>query len=91
MKRGHVSWSNFTDYIEGPCIVCGVEVRFVIPADRKDPAMLYHATCDIMGALRERLKSANPPPLPPEYIIVKGTVPPIVVAAPAAPPPAPIV
>lgn len=71
MKRGHVSWSNFTDYIEGPCAVCGVEVRFVIPADRPDPSLLYHATCDVMGALREHLKTATPPPLPIEYTVLK--------------------
>ena len=65
MKRSHVSWSNFTDKVEGPCIVCGVEMYFVLPNDRPDPAFLCHPTCDIMPALREKLKAATPPPLPP--------------------------
>jgi len=63
MKRSHVSWSNFTDQVEGPCVVCGQEVQYVIPADRPDPAILYHATCDPIKALRERLKTAAPQPL----------------------------
>ncbi len=65
MKRSHVSWSNFTDTVEGPCIVCNVEVRYLIPSDRSDPAFLYHPTCNVMPALREKLKAATPSPLPP--------------------------
>jgi len=61
MKRTRASWSNFTDVIEGPCVVCGVQVQYVIPNDRPDPALLYHPTCDVMPILRERLKSATPP------------------------------
>ncbi len=64
MNRTHVSWSNFTDEVAGPCLVCGAEVRFVIPADRPSPAMLYHSTCDISAALRSSLKTATPPALP---------------------------
>jgi hypothetical protein len=67
MKRTKVGWSNSTDLIEGPCAVCGKEVRYVIPDDRPDPAILYHATCDVMPLLREQLKKATPPILPPEY------------------------
>lgn len=81
MKRGHVSWSNFTDYVEGPCVVCGVEVRFVIPSDKPSPSLLYHPTCDMMPAIREQLKSAKPPALPPEYVIPRKAAP-----APAAAP-----
>ena len=90
MKRGHVSWSNFTDFIEGPCVVCGVEVRFVLPSDRPDPALLYHATCNVMPVLRERLKSAHPPVLPAAYIIRPPNDPTITAAvqSPAAIPPA---
>jgi len=84
MKRGHVSWSNFTDYIEGPCVVCGVEVHFVIPADRPSPSLLYHATCEVMPVLREHLKTATPPPLPVEYTVVKAKA---VTPIPAAVPP----
>jgi hypothetical protein len=69
MKRSRASWSNFTDVVEGPCAVCGVEVRYVIPNDRPDPAFLYHSTCDVMPVLREKLKAATPPPLPPEETI----------------------
>ena len=69
MKRTRATWSNFTDTIEGPCVVCGVEVRFVIPNDRPDPALLYHPTCDVMPLLRERLKTVTPPPLPPDQTI----------------------
>src|SRR5438105_11642741 len=69
MIRRHVSWSNFTDLVEGPCVVCGKEVQYVIPADRPSPVLLYHATCDPMGALRERLKTATPPPLPADQTI----------------------
>jgi hypothetical protein len=64
MKRTHVSWSNFTDRVEGPCVVCGQPVSYVIPADRPDPALLYHATCDPIAVLRARLKTFTPPPLP---------------------------
>jgi len=69
MKRSKVSWSNFTDTIEGPCVVCGVSVHFVIPSDRPSPALLFHPTCDVMPALREKLKAATPPPLPPSDTI----------------------
>jgi hypothetical protein len=69
MKRERVSWSNFTDRIEGPCVVCGAEVHYLLPSDRSDPALLFHATCDPMGALRERLKSASPPALPASYTV----------------------
>ena len=69
MKRSHVSWSNFTDVIEGPCVVCGVDVRYVIPSDRPDPALLFHPTCNVMPILRDKLKAATPPPLPPEDTI----------------------
>jgi len=72
MKRYRASWSNFNDYIEGPCVVCGQEVRYVIPSDRPDPAFLYHATCDVMPALREKLKTVTVPPLPPEYTVSKA-------------------
>jgi hypothetical protein len=72
MKRGHVSWSNFTDFVEGPCVVCGNEVRFVLPADRPDPALLYHATCDPMPVLRQQLKSLSVPALPSEYTVRKS-------------------
>lgn len=72
MKRSHVSWSNFTDKVEGPCVVCGKDVQYVIPADRPDPAILFHATCDPMGALRERLKTATPPLLPAEFTVHGG-------------------
>jgi len=65
MKRSHTTWSNFTDIIEGPCEVCGQEVRFVIPSDRPNPAILFHPTCEVMPILREKLKAATPPPLPP--------------------------
>lgn len=69
MKRSHASWSNFTDVVEGPCAVCGLEVRYVIPADRPDPALLFHPTCDVIPILREKLKTATPPPLPAEDTI----------------------
>ncbi len=62
MKRSHVSWSNLTDQVEGPCVVCGQEVHYVIPSDRPDPAILYHATCDPTPVIRERLKTQTPPP-----------------------------
>lgn len=74
MKRTKVSWSNFTDKIEGPCVVCGAEVYFLIPNDRPSPALLFHPTCDVMPALREKLKAATPPPLPPEETIRFQTV-----------------
>ena len=69
MKRSKVSWSNFTDVVEGPCAVCGVEVRYVIPSDRPDPAILAHPTCDMMPVLREKLKAATPAPLPSDQTI----------------------
>ena len=69
VKRSRVSWSNFTDVVEGPCVVCGVNVRYVIPSDRPTPAILFHPTCDVMPVLRERLKAATPPPLPPDDTI----------------------
>lgn len=68
MKRSRVAWSNSVDLVEGPCVVCGKEVRYVIPADRPDPALVYHATCDVMPKLREQLKTAVAPALPPEYL-----------------------
>ena len=72
MKRTTIPWSDATDLIEGPCVVCGKEVRYVIPADRPDPALLYHATCDVMPLLRERLKTAPPPPrLASAYLVSK--------------------
>jgi hypothetical protein len=46
-----------------------VNVRYVIPDDRPDPAILFHPTCDVMPVLREKLKAATPPPLPPEDTI----------------------
>ncbi len=70
MKRAHVSWSNATDKVEGPCVVCGQEVQYLIPSDRPDPAILYHATCDPIAAIRERLKTIPAlPPLPISYTI----------------------
>jgi len=69
MQRAHVSWSNFTDRVEGPCVVCGKDVDFVIPADRPSPAFLYHATCNPIAVLREKLKTATPPALPPSDTI----------------------
>ena len=69
MNRTRASWSNFTDVIEGPCAVCGVLVRYVIPNDRPDPAFLYHPTCDVMPILREKLKAATSPPLPSDQTI----------------------
>ena len=73
MKRTQVNWSNGVDLVEGPCAVCQKEVQYVIPSDRPDPAILYHATCDVMPLLREQLKKATPPPLPSEYVISKPT------------------
>ena len=87
MKRAKVSWSNSVDQIEGPCAVCQKDVQYVIPADRPDPAFLYHATCDVMPLLREQLKKATPPLMPAEYVISKPK--PSAVAAPAATPTAP--
>lgn len=88
MKRTRVTWSNDVDQIEGPCIVCGKEVRFVIPSDRPDPSLLYHSTCDMMPMIREHLKTATPPPLmPSEYVISK---PKPVAPAAVAPTPAPV-
>jgi hypothetical protein len=84
MKRTRVSWSNMVDQIEGPCVVCGQQVYFVLPADRPDPAILFHPTCDVMPKLREQLKSAKPPVLPPEYVIPRRAAPAPVAAVPAA-------
>lgn len=64
MTRARSSWSNFVDVVEGPCAVCGKPVRFVIPRDRPDPAVLNHSTCDIMPVLRTKIKSAGAPRLP---------------------------
>ena len=89
MKRSKVSWSNSVDRIEGPCVVCGKEVYFVIPDDRPDPVLLYHSTCDMMPAIRERLKTATPPPLPSEYVIprrITAIPTPAAAVAPAAAP-----
>lgn len=69
MMRRHTSWSNFVDDVEGPCVVCGGTVRFVLPSDRPDPALLYHSTCDPIQQIRERLKTIHPPPLAPEFTI----------------------
>jgi hypothetical protein len=52
-------------------VICGQTVRFVIPADRQDPALLYHATCDPTPVLRKRLKEIHVPLLPPEYTVSK--------------------
>ena len=90
IQRSKVSWSNAVDLIEGPCVVCGKEVRFVVPDDRPNPALLYHSTCDMMPAIRQQLKTvAPPPPLPAEYVIPRKTVPTAVAAVPSAPPVAP--
>ncbi len=86
MKRSKVSWSNSVDVIEGPCVVCGKEVHFVVPDDRPSPALLYHPTCDMMPAIREHLKKATPPPMPAANVIPRKTVP---AAAPAATPTTP--
>jgi hypothetical protein len=75
MTRGHVSWSNFTDFIEGPCIICGNEVRYLLPADRPTPALLYHATCDPTPVLRQQLKAGPPPPLLPDAYTLKRQKP----------------
>lgn len=87
MNRQHVSWSNFTDSIEGPCAVCGQPVQFLLPADRPSPAFLTHGTCDIMPVLREKVKAARPAPLPADQTIrYKNGVPPAAEApAPTAP------
>ncbi len=69
MKRTHSSWSNSTDIVEGPCVVCQQPVRYVIPFDRPDPVLLAHPTCDVMPALREKLRSVNPPVLPGEFTL----------------------
>mgnify|MGYP001614916029 CR=1 FL=1 len=71
MKRSKVDWSNAVDVIEGPCVVCGKEVRFLVPDDRKDPVLLYHSTCDMMPQIREHLKTAHPPLMPAEHVISK--------------------
>jgi hypothetical protein len=85
MKRSRSDYSNFVDVIEGPCVVCGKEVRFVIPADRPDPVLLYHPTCEMMPKIREHLQTVPPPPLmPAKNVIVKAKPAP----TPATPPPA---
>jgi hypothetical protein len=84
MKRTPVSWSDSVDLIEGPCAVCGKDVRFVVPFDRPNPALLYHSTCDMMPLIREQLKTATPPLMPAQNIINKPR--PAPVAAPAVPP-----
>jgi hypothetical protein len=77
-RRDRVSWSRYAETIEGPCVVCGGQVNFVIPADRPSPAILYHSTCDVTPALRTKLKALEPSkPLPPEMTIRR--------APPAAP------
>lgn len=91
MNRRHASWSNFTDVIEGPCVVCGKDVQFVLPADRPSPSILYHITCDAMGKIRENVKKASPSPLAPSETIRwkngKPAEPPAPPAAPKSPPP----
>ena len=91
MNRQHSSWSNFTDVVEGPCVVCNQEVHFVIPADREDPTILYHATCDPIGVIRVNLKTKTVPPMNPSETIryKNGVPPPAPVAAAPAPTPAP--
>jgi hypothetical protein len=69
MTRSSTSWSVFVDQVEGPCVVCGVDVRYMLPSDRPTPALLYHATCDPTPFLRAGLKEAAPPLLPPEFTI----------------------
>jgi len=69
MTRKTSDYSNFVDVVEGPCVVCGKPVQYVIPHDRPDPAFINHSTCDVMPALRERLKSATPPKLAGEFTL----------------------
>jgi hypothetical protein len=95
MKRTQVSWSTDVDQIEGPCVVCGKEVVFLVPSDRPDPTLLYHSTCDMMPKVREHLKNAAPPLMPAANIIVKPAktvstpvAAPVATAAPVTPPPA---
>jgi hypothetical protein len=87
MKRARVAWSNWVDSIEGPCVVCGKDVYFVVPSSRPDPAILYHITCDVMPKLREQLLKAKPPLMPSQYVISKPKPAPKPVT-PVAPPPA---
>src|SRR5258708_2398789 len=86
MKRTKVTWSNDVDRIEGPCVVCGKEVVFVIPSDRPNQSLLYHATCDMMPKIREQLKKATPPRLSSEYVIPRKAAPAPAASAPAAAP-----
>ena len=84
MKRTRSDYSNFVDVIEGPCVVCGKDVRFVVPADRPNPVLLYHPTCEMTPKIREHLKTVPPPPLmPAKNVIVK--VKPAPAAVPATP------
>ena len=69
MTRTPASWSPFVDLVEGPCVVCAQTVRFVIPKDRSDPALIHHATCNPMTILRSQLKDVKPPPLPDDQTI----------------------
>ena len=69
MKRIAVSWSNSVDEVTGPCVVCGGEIHLVLGVGTPSPALLYHATCDPISALRANLKSVAPPLLPPEFTI----------------------
>ena len=69
MKRTPVSWSSVVEEVVGPCVVCGVEIRYVLAGGAPTPALLHHATCDPISVLRVNLKSANPPLLPPEFTI----------------------
>jgi hypothetical protein len=87
MKRSKVSWSESVDLIEGPCAVCGKEVRFVVPFDRPDPKLLYHSTCDMMPLIREQLKTATPPLMPEQNIIKKAPKPVAAAPAPSTPKP----
>jgi hypothetical protein len=88
MKRTRVSWSDAVDQIEGPCVVCGKDVQYLMPVDRPDPALLFHSTCDVMPVLREKLKTATPPLMPEQNIVVKPkpVTPPSAAVPPAAAP-----
>jgi hypothetical protein len=91
MKRSKVSWSEAVDLIEGPCAVCGKDVRYLVPSDRPNPVLLYHSTCDMMPLIREKLKTAAPPPLMPAQHVISKPRPAIPAASPvpAAPPSTP--